>query len=393
MSRLGRMFRSKIALANIGLVSVLLLGGGYLVVEIMRVSPLRRDIAVTVNMDVSGGLQPGNDVTFRGYRVGKVSSIDLTEKGIVARAVIDANYHIPANGRVSVQALSGAGEQYIDFRPETDNGPYLTDGSVIESRSVSTPTPVSTVLDNSSALISQVDPAKFGKILNELDVALSGGPDQLRGIVNAISVLSVGMDNLLPQTKSLLTSLRTIAGTTAQAQPDLATLTRNSATIFRQTAAADQELQRFLDQAPGQLASIGATVSRNSDPMTNLAQNLSAITRASQVRKNALALFLPRLALGLNALAVPVRDGEFNTVLDIWLRPTGCRYDTEIYPPSKVQDSRVPLWNYCQSVAPGLLIRGAPNAPRPPGPNNGAGMKPGVDPRAKSFPVGTPTLK
>src|SRR5690606_34442473 len=145
---------------------------------------------VTVQLDRSGGLQPGNDVTLRGFRVGKVDSIDLIDRGqsIAAVATIDSDYRIPVDTTVAVQALSGAGEQYIDFRPNTEEGPYLGDGAVIEfdAERVKTPTPVWSVLDNSSALISQIDPDKFSVILNELDVALSGGPDQLRGLINGI---------------------------------------------------------------------------------------------------------------------------------------------------------------------------------------------------------------
>ena len=71
---------------------------------------------------------------------------------------IDKAVQIPAGGTVAVQALSAAGEQYIDFRPNSDEAPYLEDGSVVDSNQVQTPVPLSTVLDNASALISQVDP-------------------------------------------------------------------------------------------------------------------------------------------------------------------------------------------------------------------------------------------
>ncbi|MGK8511159.1 MlaD family protein [Nocardia asiatica] len=115
MTSVRKLFGSKIFLSNLGLVLVLLVGAAYLMVNVMRVNPLRSDYTVTVNLDRSGGLQPGNDVTLRGWRIGKVTSIELTDRGqaIAATAQIESKYKIPVDTRIAVQALSGAGEQYI----------------------------------------------------------------------------------------------------------------------------------------------------------------------------------------------------------------------------------------------------------------------------------------
>ncbi|WP_040800118.1 MlaD family protein [Nocardia higoensis] len=376
-------------LSALGLLLVLVVGASYLAVAVMRFNPLRSEYSVTVKLDRSGGLQPGNDATLRGFRIGKVDSIDLIDRGQAIAAVvrIDSGYEIPVDTLVSVQALSGAGEQYIDFRPNTEEGPYLADGAVIEfdSARVTTPTPVWSVLDNSSALISQIDPDKFSVILNELDIALSAGPDQLRGLINGISLVTAGLDSLLPQTTNLITNLRTIADTTSHAQPDLATLTANSGVLFEQFDNANAEVQRVLEQAPAQLARLGAVLDTTTDPMTSLVTNFVAITRAAQLRLPALRALFPSLAVGVEALGVPAVNGEFRAMIDIWPRPF-CTYDTPVYRNEVVQDGAIPKWNYCVNPPPGQQIRGAANAPRPNVPNNGAQMPPGVDPNERTLP-------
>jgi phospholipid/cholesterol/gamma-HCH transport system substrate-binding protein len=381
--------RHRTLVANLGLAVALLLGGSYLLINVVRLNPLQSNYTVTVNLDRSGGLQPGNDVTLRGYRIGKVDSVTLTDNGagVAARAHIDSKYKIPRDTKVSVQALSGAGEQYIDFRPDSGQGPYLTDGAVVrfDPQKVSTPTPVWSVLDNSSALIAQIDPDKFGTILNELDTALSGGPNQLRNLIDGIAIASAGLDNLLPQTTNLLANLRTISGTTSHAQPDLQTLTRNSGTLLDQFNNANAELQHVLDTSPGQLQALGAVLDSNADPITKLAANFAAITRAAQLRTPALRALFPALELGGDALGVPAHDNEFHTVLDIWSRPF-CQYTTAPVAPQVVSDGTMPKWNYCDNPPPGEQIRGAVNAPRPDVPNNGAHMPPGVDPNERTLP-------
>ncbi|MGV9615021.1 MlaD family protein [Nocardia xishanensis] len=389
MSGVSKIFSNKLILSAIGLVIVLFVGASYLLVSVMRINPLRSSYTVTVNLDRSGGLQPGNDVTLRGYRVGKVTSIELTDRGqaIAARAEIDSRFKIPVDTDVAVQALSAAGEQYIDFRPGTEDGPFLADGSVVQfdPETVKTPTPVWSVLDNTSELIAQIDPDKFSVILAELDIALSGGPDQLRGLVNGISLATSGLDSLLPQTTSLITNLRTIADTTSHAQPDLATLTANSGELFAQFNAANAELQSVLDSGPGQLESLGAVLDKTSDPITGLATNFVAITKAAQLRLPALRALFPSLALGAEALGIPAHDNEFHAIIDIWPRPY-CTYNTPQIRNEVVQDGSIPKWNYCVNPPPGQQIRGAANAPRPDVPNNGAQMPPGVDPNERTLP-------
>lgn len=389
MSRVGGLLRNKLVLSGVGLVLVLILGATYLAVGVMRVNPLRSEYTVTVFLDRSGGLQPNNDVTLRGYRVGKVDDITLTDRGqaIAATVSIDGDYRIPVDSAISVQALSGAGEQYIDFRPATDEGPYLADGAEVafDPERIKTPTPVWQVLDNSSALIAQIDPQKFGVILNELDIALSGGPDQLRGMINGISLASAGLDSLLPQTTNLIANLQTIAATTSNAQPDLAILTANSGELFQQFNNANAELTAMLDDAPGYLSSLGAVLGDTTDPMTALASNFVAITRAAQLRTPALRALFPSLAVGMDALGVPAHDGEFHTIVDIWPRPT-CYYQSSFLKPEIVIDDTLPRWNYCVNPPPGQQIRGAANAPRPDVPNNGAEIPPGVDPYERTLP-------
>ncbi|MET8430250.1 MlaD family protein [Nocardia sp. NPDC004860] len=382
--------RHKNLVSNSALVLILLVGASYLLISVMRVNPLRETYTVTVNLDRSGGLQSGNDVTLRGYRVGKVLDIKLIDNGaaIAATAEIDKKYSIPADTQVSVGALSGAGEQYIDFRPNTDQGPFLRSGSVIQfdANKVKTPTPVWSVLDNASALIAQVDPDKFSVILTELDTALSGGPDQLRSLVDGLSLATNGLDNLLPQTTNLIKNLQAISGTTSLAQPDLGTLTRNSSVLFNQFNDANAELQKILEQAPGQMQALGAVLDKTADPMTSLATNFAAITKAAQLRTPALRALFPSLVVGTSAMGVPAHDGEFYTIVDIWPR-SFCDYVTKKVNPAVATENTFPKWaSYCQNPPQDQQIRGSGNAPRPDVPNNGALPPAGSDPNERTLP-------
>ncbi|MGY2029917.1 MCE family protein [Nocardia gipuzkoensis] len=379
--------RRRVAVANFGLIVVLVLGAAYLGAEVLRINPLPDNYSVTVELQSSGGLSAGNDVTFRGTRVGKVRAVKVAGSGVAAVAEIDSGAKIPVGGTVAVGRLSAAGEQYLDFRPDSDTGPYLTDGAVVERSRTAVPVSVQSVLTNLSGFIGGLNPDRLNVIIDELDKALAGGPDQLRNMVSGISRAMAGLSDLLPQTRQLIENLEVIAETTSHAQPDLATLTRTGGVLFEQLTAADQEVRHFLDEGPAQLSTLGGFVSRTQDPITNLVTNFVAITKAAKLRAPAIAALFPALRVGSQALGIPAHDNAFHTLVDIWPRPT-CEYETiPVVPTDKMTDTRIRLYNYCVTSDPALQVRGSANAPRPDVPDNGATRPPGVSGDELSRPV------
>lgn len=380
--------RNRIAVANLGLVVVLIFGTGYLALAVLRIDPIpNRTYQVTVQLATSGGLMANNDVTFRGSRIGRVDEVRVAGRGIEAVAQIDAGVEIPIGGTVVVGRLSAAGEQYLDFRPTHEGGPYLSDGALIDMSQTDTPVPVQSLLTNMSAFIGGLNAERLTVIVDELDKALRGGPDRLRNMISGISQALAGLDGMLPQTRQLIQNLQVISSTTALAQPDLTTLTTGAGLLFEQLTAADQEVRDFLDLAPGQLATLGGFIEETQDPMTNLVTNFVAITRAAKLRAPAIAALFPALRIGTEALAIPLHDGAFHTLVDIWPRPT-CDYNTiPVLPTLAADDTRVRLYNYCVTDDPALQVRGSANAPRPNVPYNGSGPPPGVTGDELSRPI------
>ncbi|MEU6563381.1 MlaD family protein [Nocardia nova] len=379
--------RHRIALANLSLIVVLVVGAGYLGRYVLRLNPIPHTFTVTVQLATSGGILPGNDVTFRGTRVGKVADVRVSGDGIDAIAEIEDSAKIPVGGTVHVGRLSAAGEQYLDFRPDADTGPYLAAGAVVERARTSVPIPVQNLLTDLSGFIGGMNPDRLNVVIDELDKALAGGPDRLRNMISGISRAMAGLTDLLPQTQQLLENLEVIADTTQHAQPDLGTLTAAGSALFQQATAADAEIRKFLDQGPGELDTLGSVLKQNVDPMTDLVTNFVAITKAAKLRQPAIEALFPALRQGIQALGVPAHDGAYHTLADFWPRPT-CEYDTIPLNPTKVvTDTRVRLYNYCLTADPALQVRGSADAPRPNVPDNGSGPPPGVTGNELSRPV------
>ncbi|MEU8897373.1 MCE family protein [Nocardia sp. NPDC048505] len=379
--------RHRIGIANLGLVAVLILGCAYIGANVLRFNPIPHTYTVTVQLATSGGLMAGNDVTFRGTRVGLIKEVRVSGDGVAALAEIEDSARIPVGGTVAVGRLSAAGEQYLDFRPDTESAPFLADGAVVERSGTTTPVPVHSVLTNLTGFIGGLNPERLDVIVNELDKALADGPDRLRNMISGISRAMAGLTDLLPQTKQLLENLSVIAETTSHAQPDLGTITGAGTTLFEQLTASDAEVRALLSLGPGQLATIGGFVSETQDPITNLVTNFVAITKAAKLRAPAIAALFPSLRLFSEAIGIPAHDGAYHTLIDPWPRPS-CDYDTIPVVPTQAQtDTRVRLYNYCVTSNPAIQVRGSANAPRPDVPDNGAAPPPGVTGNELSQPV------
>ena len=80
--------------------------------------------------------------------------MSLTSDGIEVDLLIDSSApQIPASARAVVANRSAIGEQYVDLQPDTDQGPFLEDGSVIAVGDTTTPIPIENVLTSANGLV------------------------------------------------------------------------------------------------------------------------------------------------------------------------------------------------------------------------------------------------
>ena len=362
--------RHPVLVSNTALALVLLVGAAYLTVGALRIDPLSDDYRVTVRLDGSGGVQTNGDVSVRGQRIGRVAAVDITVDGVEAQLDISAGHRVPADGTVVVAALSAAGEQYIDFRPDSDDAPYLADGDVVEQDRTDTPVPFATMLVSVTDLVSQIDPAQLSSIIDELDAATAGGPAELQAIIDGGGALLTGLDSVLPETITLIRTGRTLLQTVGDIEPDLTRLSVGGTALAEQLSASDAEIRALLDDTPARLDSAKAVIGENRDAGGDLLKNLARIARAARLHTPAIEALFPAMSAGAGAFGLAGHDNQLNVVADPYPRPT-CDYLNPTVSPSIAAMTPPLKYMYCNSTDPGLQVRGAQNVPRPPGDDTG----------------------
>ena len=161
------------------LVVMTLAGAAYMSFGILDMGPTKQITRLTLLLDSSGGLMPTSDVTMRGIKVGRVTGIQTTNRGLAVSMDVDSKYQVPADSAISVENLSAAGEQYIDFRPKLIAPPYFTDGAVIPADRVAPIVTASDLLTRVNVLFTALNLDQINGIINDMAAAFNGNDDAI----------------------------------------------------------------------------------------------------------------------------------------------------------------------------------------------------------------------
>ena len=381
------LYKHKILLSNLALVLVMFVGIGYLSLGVLRWRPLDDTYELTVEFANSGGVQSTSDVTLRGARIGAVDQIRATPTSVEVTVVIDSEYKISRDSHVAALGLSAVGEQYVDFQPSTADGPYFSNGDKISTTQTSSTVAFPKLLESSLDVVRQIDAEKLSVTIDELDIALdSDGKNQLRALFNSGGVIFADLYRVLPETVTLIQNTGTILETTADIQPDLGTLTTGIGDLIDAMVASDQELRDFLGRAPAQLTTLSGSLNQLTDPLSGVLTQFLDIAEQGALRAPALVNLFPAIRDGAITSQAMFHDGAWWAYGSIYPRPY-CEYPVLPQPPTEILAATVPVNLYCVTEDETQQIRGAANAPRPPG-DDTAGPPPNFDPNARTVPLG-----
>lgn len=383
------------------LILTLVVATGYLLFGALQVNPFASSYRVTVQLPESAGLLPNQNVTLRGVPVGRVERLDITPKGVNAVVNIRSTAAIPISADVRVSGLSPAGEQYIDFAAQSDAGPFLSNGAVIEYGHATVPVSLAQLLANADGALAQVDTDKLELIKSELSLS-HAGPQKLADIIDGGTFLLSTLDSVLPETSSILRTSRVVFTLAADKNAGLEVAANNLDQTFAGINKMREGYRTLTNQAPGALNSVDNIFADNSDTMVQLLGNLTTTSQLLYYRVPALnALFPDYRTSMLDALGSAMHDRGLWVTGDLYPRYS-CDYGTPRRPPSSADFPEPFMYTYCRDDHPGVLVRGAKNAPRPAG-DDTAGPPPGADlgrttdptPRGRysiPTPYGGPTL-
>lgn len=365
----AQLWRRRIRTAQ-ALILLILIGGVVYVTDTVVGGSLFRDpYHLTVQLPQAGGLHKGSVVTYRGQRIGEVIDVRLSDRpgvGAVAELEIEEHVEIPVDSAMEVRNLSAVGEQYLDVRPRADDGPYLADGATVPVTATTIPLTVPEVLAHAQSLMSSLDVDDIATIAQETATIFGNAEEDvdlralaiemetafamlrrleptLTQLIRTAETPLRTIDDLAPQLRSMSADLEAIAGSLAQATPDI-----------RRTVTTSLDLLPRLDRWWRELSPELRRLLRSGVPLTEMA--------ARHLR--GLHHWLDWAPLQADVMAGSTRDGS-GRVLLVPRILKNCVYDKSVQRDIQDLEPRTPVTDVrCTDPPSGTQGRGSATVPQ-----------------------------
>lgn len=368
------MITTRIRIQLILFVIIAAVGVTYLGVNYVGLDRYIRDNGIEAKLELpeAGGIFANAEVTYRGVPVGRVGSLDLTSDGVVARLDIDEDAPpIPADVAAVVANRSAIGEQYVDLRPDSEDGPYLEDGSVIVGSEASLPPKVDNLLRNSRNFFESVPTDDLRTVVDELYDLTRDSHDPLRKLLETSGDLAITADKNFAATSSLIDSSATVLATQEASAQSIRAFSSNLRLFSTTLKSSDRDLSRLLAVAPDAAEEIDALFTRVGQPLGVVLGNLISTARVFGTNSKgvrSVMIQLPKVIdVGYNAIGP---DGLRVALVNNFYAPLPCTagYEgTELRQGLDTSNGE-PLNVGAGCSAPpatGINVRGAQNAPAP----------------------------
>jgi phospholipid/cholesterol/gamma-HCH transport system substrate-binding protein len=233
-----------VALSAIGVVWV---AGNYLGV-IDKV--FHRGVFIHVTLPDSGGLYEGSQVTMRGVKIGEVKKMSVEPKGLKLDITLEPNTKLPKTSQISVHNLSAVGEQYLDFVPDSSQGPFAENGTVLHGDESSLPVGEDVVLTSLNEMVSSVNGADLSSVVSELGQMFRGTSDSLQRMVDSGTTFVQAARDNQDSTVALFETAKTVLQTQAAHEQDIKTISSDLAGFTAALADADANVNTLFAEGP-----------------------------------------------------------------------------------------------------------------------------------------------
>jgi len=206
---------------------------------------------VTAHLPGSGGLFEGSEVTYRGVKIGKVTKMTPTREGVEVEMAIEEEVQLPTDSAIYVHNLSAVGEQYLDFQPEDEEGPYAEDGTVFTGDESSLPVDEADLLVDLDDFVGSVDKQSLRVTVEELGTLFGDTGRELQALLDNGSVFIDEAAAHTDETIALLDNGLTVLRTQQGQSENIRSFARDLSTLTAALRGSDKDLRKVLTSTPG----------------------------------------------------------------------------------------------------------------------------------------------
>lgn len=328
---------------------------------------------VRLDLADGGGLYPTANVTYRGIEIGKVTSLTMTTGGAEAVLSLDSDVAIPADSSVQVRSMSAIGEQYVEFLPNGDRGPFLSAGAMVPRDRISIPAPIGDTLDQVDATLQSVGPDRLALLLDETHTAVADSGDALRTIVDTAASIGAEAAAEADRIAALVDQVGPVLDTEVASSDTIAAWASSLAGTTAQLRDSDTDVRTLLGVATPAAEQVQALFEEAEPTLPLLLANLVTVEQVAAVYRPSIEQILvlfPSIMASTQSAGLPNVDNPaqntffVNTYNDPPPCITGFLPPEQRRSPEELDVPETPPDLYCKLPADSpIAVRGARNMP------------------------------
>jgi phospholipid/cholesterol/gamma-HCH transport system substrate-binding protein len=354
--------QNRLVLSVLGLVLVTAVGITYLFGQVLKTPLTHRAAQVSVEMERTGGLFEGAPASYRGVRVGTVRSIGIDDGAVRAVVELRDGAEVPRDTRAEVRSLSPVGEQYLDFRPGSAQGPFLADGDVIEAEATDVPVAVADAADELIGLVEAVDRRDLRTVLRETSAAVGGSSGDLESLLRSTDELTTALDGAWPATDRLLRNGERVGELLARNEGRLRGFSADAQRLAAFLRDYDPRFRRLLEQSPRDLDQIGLLMDDLALALPPFLRAMVLVGQVTYEREPHLRALGPAMNFGFGRFLRAFRGGWLHINLELQGQEQ-CEYG--VGPRDGTSADRRPLATDGHCTLTDHVWRGTEHAPPP----------------------------
>lgn len=262
---------------------------------------LGRGTTVHATLPESGGLFEGSEVTYRGVKVGKVSKMAVHDDGVRLDLALEEGTKLPEDARMYVHNLSAVGEQYLDFEPADDDGPYADEGYTFRGDASALPVAEDDLLVDLDQFVNSVDKAALRTTIKELGLLFDDTGRPLQRLLEAGTTFIDEAAAHTAETIALLRHGKAVLRTQKRNGENIRAFARDLALLTDTLAGSDKHLRQVFQGTPGAAREVQALLEDLGPTLPVLLGNLVTVDQVVVSHLDGVEVLLVQFPLAVAA--------------------------------------------------------------------------------------------
>ena len=224
---------------------------------------------VTAYFEKTIGLFPKSDVNVLGVPIGKIVEVEPVGTRVRVLMELQKKYDVPADATAQIIPPSLISDRFVQLSPAYTGGPTLEDGDVIELDRTQIPAELDDTFKQLKKLLDAIQPGQegepgaLGALIVELDKALEGQTENLRGTIVQASRLTRTLAGAKGNLSNLLINLDDLFANLATRAGSYGTLNRNFLLVLQALSESRGDLEGALSNLADMTQEVGSLVRDN----------------------------------------------------------------------------------------------------------------------------------